>query len=84
MSINKLPAIKSYWEFGEFIGSEGIKMLWLDQDLKTFCKISTFRTTQKMTKVTNDTKSDTLLTVLTKVLVILFEMSILKALTSTW
>ena len=37
-------------------------MLWLDQDLKRFCKIFIFPSTQKMTKVT---RSDPLSTILT-------------------
>ena len=45
MSINKLPTIKGYWEGGQFIGNDALKMLWLDQDLKTFYEISIFRTT---------------------------------------
>ena len=55
------------------------KILWLDQDLKIFSKIFIFQTTQKMIKV-----SDPLSTSLTRVIVILFQMIILKELTSIW
>ena len=58
-------------------------MLWLYRDLQTFYEISIFRATQKMTKVTKVTKSDPLSPTLTTVLVILFQMTILKALAST-
>ena len=78
MSINKLPTIKSYWECGKSIGNEGIRNVWLDRDLKTFYEISIFWTTQKMTK------SDILSTILTRVLVILFQMMNLKVLSSIW
>ena len=84
MSINKLPTIKSYWECGQFIGNKSIKMLWLNRSLNTVYEIFIFRTTQNMTKVTKVTNSDPLSTILTRVLVILFEMMILKALTSIW
>ena len=84
MFINKLPTIKSYWECWQFIGNKGIKMLWLDRSLNTVYEIFIFRTTQNMTKVTKVTNSDSLSTILTRVLVILFEMMILKALTSIW
>ena len=56
----------------------------LDRDLKTFYEISVFWTTQKMTKVIKITKSDSLSTILTRVSVIVFQMMILKALTSIW
>ena len=49
MSINKLSIIESYCECGQLIGkTRALEMLWLDRDLKTFYKISLFRTTQKV------------------------------------
>ena len=59
-------------------------MLWLDQDLKTFYKISIFWITQKVKKVTKVRKLDLLPIILTKDLVILFQMAIIKTLTSIW
>ena len=59
-------------------------MLWLDQNLKIFYEISIFRTTQKMKKVTKVAKLDPLLTILTRDLVILSQMMIIRVLTSTW
>ena len=60
------------------------QMLWLDRDLKTILQISIFWTTQKMTKVTKVAKSDPLSSILSRVLVILFLLMILKALASIW
>ena len=60
------------------------EMLWLDQDLKTFYKISIFWITQKVKKVTKVRKLDLLPIILTKDLVILFQMAIIKTLTSIW
>ena len=57
-------------------------MLWLDQDVKTLYETLIFRTTQKMTIVMKVTKSHPLSNILTRVLVILFQMIIFKALTS--
>ena len=59
-------------------------MLWLDQDLKTFYEISIFWITQKVKKVTKVRKLDLLPIILTKDLVILFQMAIIKTLTSIW
>ena len=59
-------------------------MLWLDQNVDIFYEISIFRTTQKMTKVTKVAKLDPLSTILIRVLIILFQMMIIKALTSIW
>ena len=60
------------------------EMLWLDQDLKTFYEISIFWITQKVKKVTKVRKLDLLPITLTKDLVILFQMAIIKTLTSIW
>ena len=60
------------------------EMLWLDQDLKTFYEISIFWITQKVKKVTKVRKLDLLPIILTKDLVILFQMAIIKTLTSIW
>ena len=57
-------------------------MLWLDQNVEIFYEISIFRTTQKMTKVTKVAKLDPLSTILIRVLIILFQMMIIKVLTS--
>ena len=59
-------------------------MLWLDQDLKTFYEIYIFWITQKVKKVTKVRKLDLLPIILTKDLVILFQMAIIKTLTSIW
>ena len=68
--------------------TRALEMLWLDWDSKyirkAFYEISIFRTTQKMTKVTKVTKPDPLSTILTRVLLIPFQMMIIKALTSLW
>ena len=64
--------------------TRALEMLWLDQNLKIFYEISIFRTTQKMKKVTKVAKLDPLLTILTRDLVILFQMMIIRVLTSTW
>ena len=69
---------------GNSLVTRALEILWLDQNLKIFYKISIFRTTQKMTKVTKFAKSDPLSTILTRVLVILFQVMIIKALTSIW
>ena len=59
-------------------------MLWLDQNVEIFYEISIFRTTQKMTKVTKVAKLDPLSTILIRVLIILFQMMIIKALMNIW
>ena len=64
--------------------TRALEMLWLDQNLKIFYEISIFRTTQKMKKVTKLAKLDPLLTILTRDLVILSQMMIIRVLTSTW
>ena len=61
-----------------------LEMLWLDQNVEIFYEISIFRTTQKMTKVTKVAKLDPLSTILIRVLIILFQMMIIKVLTSIW
>ena len=38
--------------------TRALKMLWLDQNLKTFYETSIFRTTEKMTKVAKITNSN--------------------------
>ena len=53
--------------------TRALEMLWLDQNLKIFYEISIFWTTQKMTKVTKVAELDPLSTILTRVLVILFQ-----------
>ena len=58
--------------------TRALETLWLDRDLKTFYEISIFWARQKMTK------SDILSTILTRVLVILFQMMNLKVLSSIW
>ena len=58
--------------------TRALETLWLDRDLKTFYEISIFWARQKMTK------SDILSTILTRVLVILFQMINLKVLSSIW
>ena len=64
--------------------TRALEMLWLDQKVEIFYEISIFRTTQKMTKVTKVAKLDPLSTILIRVLIILFQMMIIKALTSIW
>ena len=61
-----------------------LEMLWLDQNVEIFYEISIFRTTQKMTKVTKVAKLDPLSTILIRVLIILFQMMIIKALMNIW
>ena len=82
MSINKLSTIKGNVEISLVI--KALEILWLDRDLKTFYKISIFQTIQQLTKVTKVTKSDALSIILTRVLVILFQIMILRALMSLW
>ena len=82
MSINKPPTIKSFGNTDSSFVMRALEMLWLDQDLNTFYKIAIFWVTQKMTAVAKVTKSDPLSTILTIVLVILFQMMILEAFTS--
>ena len=84
ISINKLPTIKSCWNVYSSLVTRALETLCLGQDLKTLFRISIFRATQKMTKVTKVAKSDPLSTILTRVLVILLQMMILKALTGIW
>ena len=64
------------------LAARALEMLWLDRDVKTLCEPLVFRTTQKMTIVMKVTKSHPLSNILTRVLVILFQMIIFKALTS--
>ena len=64
------------------LAARALEMLWLDQDVKTLYETLIFRTTQKMTIVMKVTKSHPLSNILTRVLVILFQMIIFKALTS--
>ena len=64
--------------------TRALEMLWLDQNVEIFYEISIFRTTQKMTKVTKVAKLDPLSTILIRVLIILFQMMIIKVLTSIW
>ena len=61
-------------------------MFWVDQELKTFQEIPVFWTTKKMTNWQSQkvTKSGLLSTILKTVSVGLFQMMILKALTSMW
>ena len=71
ISINKLPTIKSCWNVYSSLVTRALETLCLGQDLKTLFRISIFRATQKMTKVTKVAKSDPL-------------SSLLKALTGIW
>ena len=64
------------------LAARALEMLWLDRDVKTLYGTLIFRTTQKMTIVMKVTKSHPLSNILTRVLVILFQMIIFKALTS--
>ena len=64
--------------------TRALEMLWLDQNVEIFYEISIFRTTQKMTKVTKVAKLDPLSTILIRVLIILFQMMIIKALMNIW
>ena len=66
----------------DLLAARALEMLWLDRDVKTLCETLIFRTTQKMTIVMKVTKSHPLSNILTRVLVILFQMIIFKALTS--
>ena len=64
------------------LAARALEMLWLDRDVKTLYETLIFRTTQKMTIVMKVTKSHPLSNILTRVLVILFQMITFKALTS--
>ena len=64
------------------LAARALEMLWLDRDVKTLYETLIFRTIQKMTIVMKVTKSHPLSNILTRVLVILFQMIIFKALTS--
>ena len=64
--------------------TRALEMLWLDQNVEIFYEISIFRTTQKMAKVTKVAILDPLSTILIIVLIILFQMMIIKALMSIW
>ena len=64
------------------LAARALEMLWLDRDVKALYETLIFRTTQKMTIVMKVTKSHPLSNILTRILVILFQMIIFKALTS--
>ena len=64
--------------------TRALGMLWLDQNVEIFYEIPIFRTTQKMAKVTKVAKLDPLSTILIRVLIILFQMMIIKALMNIW
>ena len=64
------------------IGNDGIRSVMAMSKFEDVLQTSIFWITQKMIKVTKITKSDPLSTILTRVLVILFQIMILQALTS--
>ena len=77
MSIRKPPTVKSYWECGQFIGNEAIRNVMGRSRFEDILQNLHFA----VTKVTN---SGLLSTILIRVLIILFQMMILKTLTSVW
>ena len=90
MSTNKLPAIKSYWDYGLFVGDKCIRNVMVRLKFEDILQNLHFWTTKwqkddkKMTKVTKATKSDRLSSILIRFLVILLQIMILKALTGIW
>ena len=61
-----------------------LEMLWLERELDTFCEIFIFWTIYKITKASKAMNSDPLSIILSRFLVILFQMTIIKALKSIW
>ena len=61
-----------------------LEMLWLERELDTFCEISIFWTICKITKASKAMNSDPLSIILSRFLVIMFQMMILKAVKSIW
>ena len=90
MSTNELPAIKSYWDYGLFVGDKCIRNVMARLKFEDILQNLHFWTTKwqkddkKMTKVTKATKSDRLSSILIRFLVILLQIMILKALTGIW
>ena len=76
MSINKLPTIKGYWEGGQFIGNDGIRNVMTRSRFKDILRNLHFSDNIKEKKVIKVIKSDPLSTILTRVLIILFQMII--------
>ena len=75
MSINKLPTIKSYWNWQQFIGNESIRNVMAR---------SRFEDNLQNPHFSGNTKDDKSDSIFIRVLVILFQMMILKTLTSIW
>ena len=77
MSINKLSTIKCYWRCCQFADNKGLKNVMARSRFEDI-----FRIKQKMTKVTK--VKNFLSIIFTRVSLILFQMMILKSLTSIW
>ena len=82
--INKLQIIKNYWEYGQFIGNKGIRNVMARSRFEDILRNFIYWARQKVKNVKKVYQLRSLINHFYKVLVIMFEIMILKAFTSIW